>query len=100
MTQPTGEQVGLTPHLVLSDSTLQHMLAGRSYGLYQHYAGYVLSCPGASLALGTTQGVPSIVELLYWQFGQMLGSSSFTAPCQDWKVGEGTGTVYPGQGPL
>ena len=31
--------------------------------------------------------IPSIVELLYWQFGQTLGRHAFPAPCQDPNVG-------------
>ena len=58
---------GLGPFLVLSDSTLQYMLRENSYGAYQLFEGYVLSCPGAASNI-STKTVPSILELLHWQF--------------------------------
>ena len=63
---------GLGPFLVLSDSTLQYMLRENSYGAYPLFEGYVLSCPGAALNI-STKAVPSILELLHWQFGLLKG---------------------------
>ena len=72
----TGQ--GLGPFLVLSDSTLQFMLRESSYGAYPLFNGYVLSCPGAALSI-STKAVPSILELLHWQFGLLMGHRSFGA---------------------
>ncbi|CAE7244687.1 unnamed protein product [Symbiodinium sp. CCMP2456] len=75
------------PFLVLSDSTLQFLLHGKSYGIYPIFDGYVLSCPGAAMALSSSTA-PSILELLHWQFGQTMGSHSFKAPVQNEALAE------------
>ncbi|OLP98267.1 hypothetical protein AK812_SmicGene19293 [Symbiodinium microadriaticum] len=62
------------PFLVLSDSTLQFLLHNRTYGTYKIFSGFVLSCPGAALNINhSSAGVPSILELLHWHFGQCMG---------------------------
>ena len=79
----TGQ--GLGPFLVLSDSTLQFMLRESSYGAYPLFNGYVLSCPGAALNI-SAKAVPSILELLPWQFGLLMGHRSFKAAYQSQQV--------------
>ena len=69
---PETTTSGLGPFLVLSDSTLQYMLRNRSYGAYPFFEGHVLSCPGAALNISCST-VPSILELLHWQFGMLKG---------------------------
>ena len=67
------------PFLVLSDSTLQFLLHNRTYGTYKIFSGFVLSCPGAALNINhSSAGVPSILELLHWHFGQCMGARSFS----------------------
>ena len=72
------------PFLVLSDSTLQYLLDNRTYGTYKIFSSFVLSCPGAALNINNSgTGVPSILELLHWHFGQCMGARSFSAPYRD-----------------
>ena len=46
--------------------------SNRSYGTYPLFAGHVLSCPGAALNISCST-VPSILELLHWQFSILKG---------------------------
>ena len=78
------------PFLVLSDSTLQHLLwsgaKGQSYGVVPYQgsgvqtsadlSGFVISCPGATLVTEYAQGeqqTPSVLEVLAWQYTRALG---------------------------
>ena len=66
------------PLLVLSDSTLQLLLNGLSYGIYPFFSGYVLSCPGAAVnIIHSGHNVPPILELLH-----RMGGKSFRALLQ------------------
>ena len=53
-------------------------------GTYPLFGGHVLSCPGAALNISCST-VPSILELLHWQFGILTG---FQAACQSRQVAD------------
>ena len=58
-----------------------------SYGIYHIFSGYVISCRGAAGLNSAGGSVPSIMELLHWQFGQTKGEKSFRSPLkpQAWR---------------
>ncbi|CAE7835805.1 GALNT6, partial [Symbiodinium necroappetens] len=70
------------PFLVLSDSTLQHLLfsrgKGQSYGVESVMGGYAIISPGATLVAPykSTPHNPPVLEILAWHFIQVLEASS------------------------
>ncbi|CAE7686396.1 unnamed protein product [Symbiodinium sp. CCMP2592] len=79
------------PFLVLSDSTLQHLLwkgaNGQSYGIIDvnqgALHGYVISCPGTTLTAEYAANKPpnpAVLEVLAWQFIRVLGETRLASP--------------------